>query len=50
MSAVLAIGGRVGVVRNADEMLGLLDAWGRGTVHSAACECRGVSSAGSKRQ
>jgi hypothetical protein len=28
MSAVLASGGRVGVVRNADEMLGLLDAWG----------------------
>jgi hypothetical protein len=28
MSAVLAGGGRVGVVRNADEMLGLLDAWG----------------------
>jgi hypothetical protein len=28
MSAVLASGGRVGVARNADEMLGLLDAWG----------------------
>ena len=28
MSAVLASGGRVGVVRDADEMLGLLDAWG----------------------
>ena len=28
MAAVLASGGRVGVVRNADEMLGLLDAWG----------------------
>jgi hypothetical protein len=28
MSAVLASGGRVGVVRNAEEMLGLLDAWG----------------------
>jgi hypothetical protein len=28
MSAVLASGGRVGVVRNADETLGLLDAWG----------------------
>ena len=26
--AVLASGGRVGVVRNADEMLGLLDTWG----------------------
>jgi hypothetical protein len=28
MSAVLASGGRVGVVRAAEEMLGLLDAWG----------------------
>jgi hypothetical protein len=28
MAAVLASGGRVGVVRNAEEMLGLLDAWG----------------------
>jgi hypothetical protein len=28
MAAVLAGGGRVGVVRSADEMLGLLDAWG----------------------
>ena len=28
MAAVLASGGRVGVVRDADEMLGLLDAWG----------------------
>ena len=28
MSAVLASGGRVGMVRNADEMLRLLDAWG----------------------
>jgi hypothetical protein len=28
MSAVLAGGGRVGVVRDAEEMLGLLDAWG----------------------
>jgi hypothetical protein len=28
MAAVLASGGRVGVARNADEMLGLLDAWG----------------------
>ena len=28
MAAVLAGGGRVGVVRNAEEMLGLLDAWG----------------------
>jgi hypothetical protein len=28
MSAVLAGGGRVGVVRNADEMLGFFDAWG----------------------
>jgi hypothetical protein len=28
MSAVLASGGRVGVVRDAEEMLGLLDAWG----------------------
>ena len=28
MAAVLASGGRVGVVRSADEMLGLLDAWG----------------------
>ena len=28
MAAVLASGGRVGVVRNADEMLVLLDAWG----------------------
>jgi hypothetical protein len=28
MSAVLASGGRVGVVRNAEAMLGLLDAWG----------------------
>jgi hypothetical protein len=28
VAAVLASGGRVGVVRNADEMLGLLDAWG----------------------
>ena len=27
-AAVLAGGGRVGVVRSADEMLGLLDAWG----------------------
>jgi hypothetical protein len=27
MAAVLASGGRVGVVRNAEEMLGLLDAW-----------------------
>jgi hypothetical protein len=27
-AAVLASGGRVGVVRDADEMLGLLDAWG----------------------
>ena len=27
-AAVLAGGGRVGVSRNADEMLGLLDAWG----------------------
>jgi hypothetical protein len=26
--SVLANGGRVGVVRNADEMLGLLEAWG----------------------
>ena len=26
--AVLAGGGRVGVVRNAEEMLALLDAWG----------------------
>jgi hypothetical protein len=28
MSAVLAGGGRVGVVLDADQMLGLLDAWG----------------------
>ena len=28
MSAVLAGGGRVGVVRNAEEMLGFLDTWG----------------------
>ena len=28
MAAVLASGGRVGVVRDANEMLGLLDAWG----------------------
>ena len=28
MSAVLASGGRVGVARGAEEMLGLLDAWG----------------------
>jgi hypothetical protein len=28
MAAVLASGGRFGVVRNADEMLRLLDAWG----------------------
>jgi hypothetical protein len=28
VAAVLASGGRVGVVRDADEMLGLLDAWG----------------------
>ena len=28
MAAVLASGGGVGVVRDADEMLGLLDAWG----------------------
>jgi hypothetical protein len=28
MSAVLASGRRVGVVHSADEMLGLLDAWG----------------------
>jgi hypothetical protein len=28
MAAVLASGGRVGVVRDADEMLELLDAWG----------------------
>ena len=28
MAAVLAGGGRVGVVRDADQMLGLLDAWG----------------------
>jgi hypothetical protein len=28
MAAVLAGGGRVGVVRDAEEMLGLLDAWG----------------------
>ena len=28
MVAVLASGGRVGVLRNADEMLGLLDPWG----------------------
>ena len=28
MAAVLASGGRVGMVRNADEMLRLLDAWG----------------------
>jgi hypothetical protein len=28
MAAVLASGGRVGVVRDAEEMLGLLDAWG----------------------
>jgi hypothetical protein len=28
MAAVLASGGRVGVLRDADEMLGLLDAWG----------------------
>jgi hypothetical protein len=27
-AAVLAGGGRVGVVRDAEEMLGLLDAWG----------------------
>jgi hypothetical protein len=27
-AAVLANGGRIGVVRNSDEMLGLLDAWG----------------------
>jgi hypothetical protein len=28
MAAVLASGGRVGVVRDPEEMLGLLDAWG----------------------
>jgi hypothetical protein len=28
MAAVLASGGRVGVVRDAEEMQGLLDAWG----------------------
>jgi hypothetical protein len=28
ISAALASGGRVGVVRDAEEMLGLLDAWG----------------------
>jgi hypothetical protein len=28
MAAVLASGGRVGVVSDAEEMLGLLDAWG----------------------
>jgi hypothetical protein len=28
IAAVLASGGRVGVVRDAEEMLGLLDAWG----------------------
>jgi hypothetical protein len=28
MAAVLASGGRVGVVCSAEEMLGLLDAWG----------------------
>ena len=28
MAAVLASGGHVGVVRDAEEMLGLLDAWG----------------------
>jgi hypothetical protein len=28
LAAVLASGGRVGVVRDAEEMLGLLDAWG----------------------
>jgi hypothetical protein len=28
MSAVLASGGRVGAVRDAEEVLGLLDAWG----------------------
>jgi hypothetical protein len=28
MSAVLASGGRVGVVRSAEEMLELLDVWG----------------------
>jgi hypothetical protein len=28
MSAVVPSGGRVGVVRDADEMLELLDAWG----------------------
>jgi hypothetical protein len=28
MSAVLASGGRVGVVRDAEEMLRLFDAWG----------------------
>jgi hypothetical protein len=27
MAAVLASGGRVGVVRNVDEMLGFFDAW-----------------------
>jgi hypothetical protein len=37
MSAVLARGGRVGVVCSAEEMLGLLDAWasrGRGALYS----------------
>ena len=44
MAAVLASGGRVGVVRNAEEVLGLLDAWGHpaGAAPGAACECRGV--------
>jgi hypothetical protein len=42
MAAVLASGGRVGVVRDAEEMLGLLDAWGipRARRLALRCECR----------
>ena len=39
MSAVLASGGRVGVVRNAEEMLGLLDAWGIPRARRLVFEC-----------
>jgi hypothetical protein len=46
MSAVLASGGRVGVVRDADEMLGLLDTLGysQGSAFGVAGECRCVRS------
>ena len=51
MSAVLVSGGRVGVARNAAEMLGLLDTWGgRGGSHCVQGRCMTVPGNQRRRQ